>query len=302
MRFNSTDLSDEKLERDRKLFLESFPGEKTFLTLQDNKNIKPKIRLLRTVSVSQDQYPIDAYIDPSVPIIPVKIIRGLDTLNDNGAGIFMCVSETDGKGRKEENVIKIRSCYADFDDIEKGLPEFSIEPSMIVETSPKKFHVYFFSDNIPVECFRGLQEGLIHCFGSDQAVKDPSRTMRVPGFYHNKGKRYISNIVHYTGLKYDFTVLSEKFPPPPRKQWSAPKFKKDLYSDTKEYKGGYGFSKGGRNCGIMKKVGGMVKRNLSWREIEREVWKEAQACSPKLNEFEVKNILRSAKRYAWRYD
>jgi len=286
-----------QFDRDRKLFIESFPGEKTFVSLQDNKNKKPSINLIRSVSVKENQYAIDGEINSIEKIIPVKIIRGLEVLNENKAGIFMVINECDGKGRKDENVIRIRACFCDFDDPEKPLPDFNLEPSMIVETSPNKYHVYFFSDNIPVEGFRQLQEGLIHKYGCDPAVKNPGRPGRIPGFFHCKSKRYMVNIVHYTGLKYDFALLTEEFPPPSRKQFSTPKFQKDLYGDQPEYKGDYGFSKGGRNCGIMKKIGGMIKRHLSWHEIENEVWKEAQACQPQLNEFEVKNLLKSARKY-----
>jgi len=297
MKFNQTDFSDLKWERDRKMFIESFPGEKTFLSLPDNKAKKSKVRLLRTVSISKYQYPIDYDIDPTIPIIPVNIVRGLEKLNDYGAGIFVCINETDGRGRKEDNVIKIRSCYADFDNPDKELPIFNIEPSLIVETSPKKYHVYWFSDNIPVECFRGLQESIIYRLDSDVAVKDPSRTMRVPGFYHNKGKRYMTNIVHYTGVKYDFNLLSETFPPKPREQFSAPKFKKDLYGDKKEFTGQRGATDGGRNHHIIKCIGGAIKRGLSLSEVESEIYKEAESCNPPLNQFDINNLLKSARKY-----
>ena len=297
MRFNQIDLSNNKWERDRKLFIESFPGEKTFLSLPDDKSKKAKINLLRTVSVKQDQYPIDGDIDFVVPIIPVDIIRGLEKLNELGAGIFVCINETDGHKRKAENVIKIRSCYADFDNPDKRLPEFKLEPSMIVETSPKKYHVYWFSDNINIECFKQLQEGIIYKYKSDGAVKDPSRTMRVPGFFHNKRNRYMSNVVHYTGNKYDFGLLSDNFQPPPRKQFSAPKFKKDLYGDKKEFTGQRGASGGGRNCHIIKRIGGMINRGLNLGEIESEIYKEAESCNPPLNQFDINNLLKSARGY-----
>ena len=296
MRFNQTDVSDEKWERDRKLFIECFYGEKTFVSLKDNKNFC-KTNLIRAVSVIENQYPIDGKIDFRITIIQSKIIQGLEKLNDLGAGVFMMINEGDGKGRKTENVIKVRAIFGDFDDPTKALPNFNLEPSLIVESSKKKYHVYWLSDNIPLECFRQLQEGIILKYGCDPAVKNLNRTLRFPGFFHNKKKRFMSQIVHYTGNKYDFGMLSEEFPPPPRKQFSAPQFKKDLYADKKEFTGTRGASKGGRNAHVIKRIGGMVNRGLNYSEIESEVYLEAEACNPKLGQSDINNLLYSAKRY-----
>lgn len=296
MRFNQRDLSDGKWERDRKLFIGAFPGEKTFVSLNDRKT-KTKINLLRSVSVNENQYPIDGDIDFTEKIIPVDIIRGVEKLNDYGAGIFMCINEMDGNGRKDENVVKIRSIFADFDNPEKPLPVFNIEPSMIVETSSKKYHVYYFSDNIPIDGFRQLQDGLIYKYKCDPAVKNPGRPVRVPGFYHNKKKRFLSSIVHYTGIKYSFGLLTQEFPPSPRVQFSAPEFKKDIYKNKKEFTGTRGVSKGGRNQHIIKCIGGMISRGLNYNEIETEIYKESEACSPPLGQFDINNLLKSAKGY-----
>ena len=296
MEFNQTDLSDNKYERDRKLFIESFNGEKTFVTLPDKKGVKSKINLLRAVSVNEDQYPIDNDIDFRTKPINPDIIRGLETLNENGAGIFMCVNECDGNGRKDENVIKIRSCMADFDDPEKPLPDFPLEPSMIVETSNKKYHIYWFSEDIPIEGYRQLQESIIYKCGSDPAVKNPGRPGRVPGFYHNKSKRFMSNICHYTGNKYSFRLLTESFPPKPAEKFSAPKYQVKTY-DNPEFKGQRGTSTPGRNHFIMRRIGGMISKGLSYGEIESEIYLEAAACDPPLNQFDINNLLKSAKNY-----
>ena len=292
-----TDLSDDKYARDRKLFVQSFSGEKTFVSLPDKKGIYSEVNLLRSVSVKENQWPIDNEIDFTTQIIPVKIIMGLEKLNDLGAGIFLVVNECDGKGRKDENVIRIRACMADWDDPGKPLPDFPLEPSIIVETSNKKYHVYWMSDDIPVEGYRQLQESIIFNVGSDPAVKNPGRPGRMPGFYHNKLKRFMSNIVHYTGIKYSFDSLTSAFPPEPVKQWSAPQYNLPDYNNTAEFKGVYGASDGGRHHHVMRRVGGMIGRRLSWTEIEAEVYKESLACIPPLENFDIQNLLKSARNY-----
>ncbi len=209
----------------------------------------------------------------------------------------MCVNECDGKGRTDKNVIRIRSCIADFDKPEKPLPDFKLEPSMIVETSNLKYHVYWFSDDIPLEGFRQLQESIIYNLGCDPAVKNPGRPGRLPGFYHQKLKPFMSNIVHYTGLKYSFDLLTSAFPPEPKPQFSAPKYNLPDYNNTAEFKGAYGASDGGRHHHVMRRVGGMINRRLSWTEIEAEIYKESLACVPPLENFDIQNLLKSARNY-----
>ena len=60
----------------------------------------------------------------------------LARLNDAGAGIFVMVNVGDGRGRKTENVIRVRAVFADFDGT--PLPEnWPLEPQLIVETSAR---------------------------------------------------------------------------------------------------------------------------------------------------------------------
>ena len=85
----------------RKQFIESFPGVKTFQTFPDNKEgLSPdQIKYLtRQVSVHEDQYPID--FDFTKPFIKGEIVRGLEKLNSMGAGVYMTISETNGKSRR----------------------------------------------------------------------------------------------------------------------------------------------------------------------------------------------------------
>ena len=62
-------------------------------------------------------------------------------LNDKGAGIFVTVNETDGKGRKEENIIGIRAIFQDDDDGFEGT--YPLTPSIQVQSSPGKFQRYW---------------------------------------------------------------------------------------------------------------------------------------------------------------
>jgi len=226
----------------------------------------------------------------------------LEKGNDIGAGIFMCINETNGRGRKATDVIKIRACYADLDGVPLE-PVWEYKPSLVIESSPGKYHAYWLTEldegnGVPLSSFRTIQESIIRTFNSDPKVKDLPRVLRVPGFEHKKADPFMTRIIHYENRRFDFGNLVEMFPPLPVKQWSAPKYQKPIESDPNaEFKGEYGAYKGARNNHIISRIGGMIKRGLSWSDIENEAFKEGAACSPPLPQQEVKAVLASARRY-----
>ena len=120
----------------------------------------------------------------------------LTRLNDRGAGIFVTINETDGTGRKKDNIIRIRAVFADLDGAPLDLVyEFGRQPHVIVETSPGRWHAYWLVSNFPLERFEPAQKALIERFGSDPSVHDLPRVMRLPGFIHRKGVPFRSHII-----------------------------------------------------------------------------------------------------------
>ena len=287
-------------EKDRKIFIESFPGWKCFQTFDDNSDRKSK-KLVMQVSTENFQYPIDGEIDFMTPVIPVKIFSDLEARNHYGAGVYLCINETNGKGRTTQDITNIRAVFADLDGSPLD-PVWEYNPSMVVESSPDKFHAYWLTTqeknySVPLESFRTIQESISNKFKSDPVVKDLPRVMRIPGFYHMKGKPFLSRILYFEDKHYNFGELVEMFPPKPVKQWSAPKYQKKSETTCKEFSGNYGACKGGRNHHVLKRIGGAYKRGLAWHEIEQEAFKEALACSPPLSETETRAILKSFRRY-----
>ncbi|MEG8242950.1 hypothetical protein MKS77_15870 [Acinetobacter baumannii] len=61
--------------------------------------------------------------------------------------MFVCVNETDLKGRKSDNIIRVRALCADFDAPDSHRVEWllslSLPPNMIIESSPGKHHAYW---------------------------------------------------------------------------------------------------------------------------------------------------------------
>ena len=107
-----------------------------------------------------------------------------------GVGVFVVIAETDFKGRKAENIVRARALFVDADGREQVqhctsvLNACGVYPSMAVN-SGRGCHFYFCTDVAPNQ-FSELQKLLITRLGTDKAVKDLSRVMRLPGTLHLK--------------------------------------------------------------------------------------------------------------------
>ncbi len=115
----------------------------------------------------------------------------LETLQQKGAGVFVTVNKTDGAGRKEENITRVRALFVDLDGAPlEPVKAFPLKPTIIIETSPGRWHVYWLVSDIELSEFGEFQRALIKKFSSDPAVHDAPRVMRLPGFWHLKGEPF----------------------------------------------------------------------------------------------------------------
>jgi hypothetical protein len=152
-------------------FLEHLdPGARyfTFQTFDDSGDDKKS--LLRVLNGTLNQH-------------AAELIR----LNNAGAGIFVTINETDGRGRKIENIERVRAVFIDLD----GAPlepvlRHNLQPHIVVGTSPNKWHAFWMVDGMPRDDFTAVQIALIELFKSDPSIKDLPRVMRLPGFIHRK--------------------------------------------------------------------------------------------------------------------
>lgn len=113
----------------------------------------------------------------------------LERLNKAGNGVFVCVNQTDGTERKTENILKVRSVFADFDEVGAGLPAIAIcglKPHMVIESSKGKIHAYWLVNDCALTEFTSIQKAVATNLGSDKAVNDLPRVMRLAGFLHQK--------------------------------------------------------------------------------------------------------------------
>ncbi len=134
-----------------------------------------------------------------------------------GYGIYIVVN---GGGHKDEDVTSCRALFCEFDDrpIEDqihfwqdlGLPE----PSLQIATRKSVHSYWVFNNPIPVAQWRELQAALLAYTDSDQALKNPSRVMRLAGAYHLKpgSEPLRCEIIHQSGNRYSLEELRAAIP------------------------------------------------------------------------------------------
>jgi hypothetical protein len=116
-------------------------------------------------------------------------VQALNT-PQRGIGVFVTINETDFRGRRSKNIVRTRALFVDADSreqVERCVETFNacgVTPSMAVK-SGRGLHFYFCTD-VPRDEFSKWQESLINKVGTDPAVKDLSRVMRLPGTLHLK--------------------------------------------------------------------------------------------------------------------
>lgn len=147
--------------------------------------------------------------------------------NNKGYGIFVTISAMEGtgyeangypitgqSGDKLENVAAIRAHYIDCDQISamqdaRRAADHVPMPWFWVQSSPNKAHVYWplqtqerYRDN---GWFSHHQAKLAQLYNGDHRITDPTRVMRLPGFYHLKGEPHLVTCTALNG--YGIPVL-----------------------------------------------------------------------------------------------
>jgi hypothetical protein len=120
----------------------------------------------------------------------------LKRLNDKGAGVFVVVNETDGKGREIENIVRVRAVFIDLDGTPlEPVMSARYKPHIVNETSPEKWHCYWLVEGMPLHDFALVQRELINKFHSDPKIVALTSVMRLPGFYHCKAEPFLVRII-----------------------------------------------------------------------------------------------------------
>lgn len=129
----------------------------------------------------------------------------LNKANNDGYGVFLTINQSATTTRTADNINKVRAIFVDCDNpssnaLEK-LSTFSLQPHLIIESSPQKYHAYWIVAGCEPTQFRTTQQAFAKYFDGDPAVVDLPRVMRVPGFYHNKKAPFLTNIIDHQRVR-----------------------------------------------------------------------------------------------------
>ena len=153
------------------------------------------------------------------PCCPARLLSYMQGL---GAGAFFVVNKLDGAGQRLANVTAIRALYVDADsrpEVERlhafiaaaGLTPTASVASGGVHDGVEKLQAYWRVSGCPVADFTKAQLTLVSRIGTDAAVQDASRVMRVPGFWHQKREPRQAHIVSIIpAMEYEFSAFMSR--------------------------------------------------------------------------------------------
>lgn len=122
--------------------------------------------------------------------------RWLTEANVHGAGVYVTVNVTDGRGREIENVTELRALFVDCDGTRDLPSSWPLPPSIIVQRDTAHWHAYWLlRDGGDLEGFTRAQVQLACHWGTDCTIADLPRVMRCPGFWHCKASPILVSLV-----------------------------------------------------------------------------------------------------------
>lgn len=221
-------------------------------------------------------------------------------MNKRGAGIFFTVNETDGKGRRTENIQRVRAVFVDLDTAptrEKLAQVLSsaTPPSVVVESSPEKFHCYWLVNDCPKESFAQIQKALATKFGGDPNVHDVSRVMRLPGFLHNKHTPYMSRVVQCDGTTYCIADVLRGLQIEHSSSVNGANGGPPAYAPVPHVV--QGFPEGQRNDSMYRYACSMRARGVAIEEAAILLKAQAELCTPPMDHRECMKVLSQAFKH-----
>lgn len=182
-------------------------------SLPDQDPLQPDVdmakRFLTLIANSQETpFTFQIFSDKKDVNLPAQVLSGsIETLeetlvrsNQAGSGVFVTINQTDGRGRKTENIVQVRAVFVDLDGSPiQPILDAPLSPHVVIESSPGRYHAYWVIEGLDREHFSSVQKQLIERFQADPQVHDLARVMRLPGFYHQKGAPFLTKIIEESG-------------------------------------------------------------------------------------------------------
>ena len=188
-------------------FLDLFPGHKIFAAFPDDDSTIPPRHYHGGYSEStKDLREMNLKKQWGIFFAVNLLDRDLDPINP---------ANDRPRHRTKKMVTHARAIFMDADDPQSApLDEFPLSPSIIVESSPGKYHYYWLIHGMTdqLDEWNKVQIGLINKYNGDNKAKDLARVLRLPGYYHNKKDPFLVEVVGGTNKKYKWKTLLKHFP------------------------------------------------------------------------------------------
>lgn len=191
-------------------------------------------------------------------------------MNNKGAGVFICVNATDFLGRGSKNITRIRAFFSD-DDSGSGKV---IQPNTFEIQSSSGPHSYMvLNEIVPTECFKTIQKRIAERLGTDTAINDLGRVMRLTGTLHLKNPEspFLVKIKSAEGKKFSLSEVENFFP---GKDQSSTVTKLVSNSPDKNFDSFVSklpFKEGGRNSSVVNLVTEGLGRGIAKKKLEQFV-------------------------------
>jgi hypothetical protein len=127
--------------------------------------------------------------------------------NNLGHGIFVLVNDTEGEGFKDANVKRLRAVFTDNDHAEA--PTYRVPPTFGIG-SKRGEHRYWVLDEESrplLDLFEPTQKALAQTYGTDPAVHNLARVMRLAGSYHVKEVATPVTVIPGAGVGYALDTI-----------------------------------------------------------------------------------------------
>lgn len=145
-----------------------------------------------------------------------ELSSDMTLLQNQRFAIHVTVNAMHGRRRAISEVARIRAVFAEMD--RRPTHPFQLPPSLRVQTSPGKGHIYWLADpdDPPtVTEASAMLRAIVARYGADPHAADVARVLRLAGTMHQKtAKPHRVKIVGGTGRYYRRSELLEAFPPP----------------------------------------------------------------------------------------
>lgn len=141
--------------------------------------------------------------------------KTLCELSERGAGVFICVNQTDLNGRRAENVTAIRAFFFDCDN-----GSLSVQSPLLISMSvqskrgPQGYYILK-QPSADLGSFAGVQRAIAEMLKTDASVIDLPRVLRLPGFPHLKDIKnpFMVRVIGENPARYSADDFAKAFPP-----------------------------------------------------------------------------------------